>query len=79
MIENLPIQIYRNKIKNGIAFRIKTGYKLELLTSETRKLLGCVKKGVDKDKNGKNVPKLESAEVVIVHCNLESFVYFCPK
>ena len=28
------------------------------------------KKGVDKDKKGENVPKLESVEVVLVHCNL---------
>ena len=28
------------------------------------------KKGVNKDKNGENVPKLESVEVVLVHCNL---------
>ena len=33
--ENPPIQIYRNKIKNRIAFKIKTGYKLELLSPET--------------------------------------------
>ena len=36
--ENPPIQIYPNKIKNRIAFKIKTGYKLELLTPETMKL-----------------------------------------
>ena len=34
------------------------------------KLLGSTKKDVDKDKNGENVPKLESVEVVLVHCNL---------
>ena len=34
------------------------------------KLLGSTKKVVDKDKNGENVPKLESAEIVLVHCNL---------
>ena len=34
------------------------------------KLLGGAKKDVDADKNSKNVPKLESAEVVLVHCNL---------
>ena len=34
------------------------------------KLLGSTKNLVDKDKNGENVPKLESAEVVLVHCNL---------
>ena len=34
------------------------------------KLLGSTNKVVDKDKNGENVPKLESVEVVLVHCNL---------
>ena len=34
------------------------------------KLLGCTKKDVDKDKDGEDVPKLESVEVVLVHCNL---------
>ena len=38
------------------------------------KLLGSAKKkkkeNVDKDKDGENVPKLESLEVVLVHCNL---------
>ena len=70
LIENSPIQIYPNKIKNRIVFKIKTGYKLELLTPETMKLLGSTKKDVDSDKNSENVPKLESVEVVLVHCNL---------
>ena len=70
LTENPSIQIYPNKIKNRIVFKIKTGYKLELLTPETMKLLGSTKKVVDKDKNGENVPKLESVEVVLVHCNL---------
>ena len=70
MSENPPIQIYPSKIKNRIVFKIKTGYKLELLTLETMKLLGSTKKDVDKDKDGENVPKLESAEVALVHCNL---------
>ena len=30
--DNPPVQIYVNKTKNRIAFKIKTGYKLELLT-----------------------------------------------
>ena len=34
------------------------------------KLLGSTKKDIDKDKNGENVPKLESVEVVLDHCNL---------
>ena len=70
LTENPPIQIYPNKSKNRIVFKIKTGYKLELLTSETRRLLGSTKKFVDKDKNGENVSKLESVEVVLVHCTL---------
>ena len=65
-----PVKIYPNKIKNRIVFKIKTGYKLELLTPETMKLLGSTKKDVDKNKDGENVPKLESVEVVLVHCNL---------
>ena len=64
------IQVYPNKIKNRITFKIKTDYKLELLTPERMKLLGSTKKVVDKDKNGENVPKLESVEVVLVYCNL---------
>ena len=70
LTENPPIQIYPNKIKNRIVFKIKTGYKLELLTPETMRLLGSTKKDVDSDKNSDNVPKLESIEVVLVHCNL---------
>ena len=70
LTENPPIQIYPNKIKNRIVFKIKTCYKLELLTLEIMKLLVSTKKGADKDKNSENVPKLESVEVVLVHCNL---------
>ena len=70
LTDNPPVQIYPNKIKNRIVFKIKTGYKLELLTLETMKLLGSTKKDIDKDKDGENVPKLESVEVVLVHFNL---------
>ena len=69
LMEN-PVQIYPNKIKNRIVFKIKTGYKLELLTLETMKLLGSTKKDVGKDKDGEIVPKLESVKVVLVHYNL---------
>ena len=56
--DNPSIKIYSNKIKNRILFKIKNSYKLEL------------KKNVDKDKNGQNVPKLEIVEVALVHCSL---------
>ena len=52
MTKNLPVQIYPNIIKNRIVFKLKTGYKLELLTPETMKLLGSRKKDLDKDKDG---------------------------
>ena len=41
-----------------------------MLTPETMRLLGSTKKDVDSDKNSENVPKLESVELVLVHCNL---------
>ena len=70
LTENRPIQIYPNKTKNRIVFKIKTDYKLELLIPETMRLLGSTKKDVDSNKNSENVPKLESAEVALVHYNL---------
>ena len=50
-------------------FKIKTGYKLELLTNETMKLLGDGPI-IDKDKNGGNAPELENVQSVLVHCNV---------
>ena len=50
--DNPPVQIYVNKVKNRIAFKIKTGYKLQLLSLETMKLLGRSKKDIDQDKDG---------------------------
>ena len=70
LTENPPIQIYPNKIKNRIVIKIKTGYKLELLTLEIMKLLGSTTKDVDSDKDSENVQKLESVDVVLVDCNL---------
>ena len=74
LAENPPIQIYPNKIKNRIVFKIKTWYKLELLSPETMKLLKSTIKDVDKDKDG-DVKKLQSVEVVLVHCNLVNNSY----
>ena len=34
------------------------------------KLLGSTKSKINKDKNGKNVPRLEITKVVLVHCNI---------
>ena len=68
--DNPLVQIYVNKTKNRIVFKMKTGYKLELLTEETMQLLGGSKKDIDQNKDGEVVPKLEAVEVVLVHCNL---------
>ena len=58
LTENPPVQIYPNKFKNRIVFKIKTGCKLEMLTLEAMKFLGSGKKDGDKDKDGENMPKL---------------------
>ena len=50
LTENPSVQIYMNKIKNRTVFKIKTGYKLELLAPKTIKLLGSRKKIVIKIK-----------------------------
>ena len=75
LTENPSLQIFANKIKTSIIFKRKTGYKLELLTPETMKLLGSTKKVVDKDRNGECLPKLEIVEVVLAHCNLVKHDY----
>ena len=53
---------------------METGHKLELLTSETQKLLddGPV---INKDKNSKNVPQLDQVEYVLLHCNIVQNYY----
>ena len=50
--------IYINKIENRNTFKIKTGYYLQLLTSETMKLLGGNKRKITENENGGNVPHL---------------------
>ena len=45
--------MFIHKIENRITFKIKTGYFLELLTSETMKLLGSTKSKITKMKTVK--------------------------
>ena len=73
--DNPPILIYVNKIKNWIIFKIKSGYKLELLSKETMQLLGSSKQVIDKNKDSEIVPRFEIVEVVSVHCNLVNNSY----
>ena len=69
-VDNPSIRVYVNRIENRITFKIKSGYYLELLTTETMKLLGSTESKITEDKNGENVPHLEVVELVLVHCNL---------
>ena len=73
--ETAQILIYANTINNRIVFKIKSGYKLELLSNETMKLLGSTKNIIDSDKNSEDAPRLENVEVVLVHCNLVNNSY----
>ena len=62
------MRIYVKKIENRITFKIKTGYYLQLVTSETMKLLRSTRNKTAIEKNGKNLPHLEITEVVSIHC-----------
>ena len=75
IVHNPPVQIYVNKITSRIAFKIKTGFKLDLLSKKTMQLLGSSKKDFDKNKDGEIVPRLETVEVVSVQCNLVNNIY----
>ena len=72
--EQSPILIYADRTLNRASFRIKAGYKLELLTNETMRLLGDGSI-IDTTKNGENVPKLVIVRNVLVFCNLVENVY----
>ena len=63
-IDKPSVKIYVHKIENRITFKIKNGYSLELLTTETMKLLGSTENKITKDKTGQNVSHLEITEVV---------------
>ena len=73
--DNPSIRKCTNEIENRITFKIKTGYYLELLIPEAKKLLGGTKSKIKKDENGKNIPYLEITEVVLVHFNVVNNSY----
>ena len=77
--DNSPIRIYLNKIKNSVVSKIKTGYKLELLSTEKRKLVGGKEKVIAKDKKGKNVAKLNNVDVILMHFNIDNNSYQQPS
>ena len=69
------VLIYVNEINNRIVFKIKSRYKLELLSKETMKLLESSTDNIDGDKNSELVSKLESVDLVLVRCNLVNNSY----
>ena len=74
-IDEPSVQTYVNQIENRIVFKIKGGYSLELLNSETMKLLGNTENKTTKNKNGENVPHLKVIEVVLVYCDIANNDY----
>ena len=70
-----PIYIYINRINNGLVFKIKDEYKLELLTPKTMKIFGGTKKLIDKTKSREKAPSLEVVQVALVLCNLVDHQY----
>ena len=70
-----PVLIYVNEINNRIVFKIKSGYKLELLLKEMMELLGSSSDTIDGDKSSELLPKLESVDLVLVHCNVVNNSY----
>ena len=70
-----PVLTYVKEINNRIVFKIKSGYKLELLSKETTKLLGSSTDPIDGDKKSELVLKLESVDLVLVHCNVVNNSY----
>ena len=50
---------YKSTSAKRVLFKVKTSYKFQLLSRETSRLLGSPEQDIDKDNNGKNVPKLK--------------------
>ena len=63
-VDNPSIRIYVNKIENRITSKVKNESYFELLTPETRKLLGSTEIKITKHKNGEKVPHLAPCNLV---------------
>ena len=68
--DNAPIKKYVNIIETTITFKIKRGYYLDVLTSETAKLLGSTKSKITENENNENLYYLKITEIVLVLCNV---------
>ena len=61
---------YIRKIEIRIRFKIKAGSYLELLTSETMKLLGSIKSKITKNGNNESRSNLEITELAVPYGNI---------
>ena len=59
-----------NKIEVRITFKLKNGYSFELLTLKTMEWLGRSMQKVTKNKNQKNLSKVERDDVVVLKSNI---------
>ena len=73
-IKNMKLRLKIHPYK-FISIELKIGLFLKLLSPEIMKLLGSLKKDADKDKDGEDVPKLESVEVILLQYNLVNNSY----
>ena len=64
------IEIYANKTKNRVTFKMADRVTLELMSPETQKFLVVSKRVLTGEVNGDKVPQLETVQTVLVHCNL---------
>ena len=85
--DKTSVEIYVNKIKNRVTFKNKNGYSLELLASETMKLLGSTENKIAKDKNGEkyHILKLQKLYwfiaillIMIISKIQENYVHLFP-
>ena len=68
--DNPSKRICVNKTKNRIAFKIKTGHYLKILTPKTMELLGSTEIKITIVENSKNVSHLEITKIVLIHCSI---------
>ena len=59
-----------NKIKNLVLFKIKTDYNQNYCQKKQIKCQKGQKKVITKDKNGENVSRLETVDVILMYCNV---------
>ena len=74
LTKNSPVQIYVTGLKQN-CFQNINRIQIRIANSWNNEIIRRHKKDVDKDKDRENVPKLESAEVILVHCYLDKNDY----